>query len=168
MDIAITGSSNLAGAIIDRFDADSYRVDDKIDKKKYDVFINNAHVGFQQCFLLEEFATAWWDDPTKLIINISSRAGLPNLSKGYMYGAQKAALDHLADNLTYNSDKKCRITTINSGMLEDPLPSVTYSEVCDLIEHILDMNEELEIPRVFLQHSENYQKIQELKSDRYK
>lgn len=168
MDIAITGSSKLAGAIVDRFDATSYRVDDKIDKKKYDVFINNAHVGFQQCFLLEEFAMAWWDDPTKLIINISSRAGLPNLSKGYMYGAQKAALDHLADNLTYNSDKKCRITTINLGMLEDPLPSVTYSEVCDLIEHILDMNEELEIPRVFLQHSENYQKVQELKSDRYK
>lgn len=167
MKIAITGSSKLAGSIIDRFGADSYRVDDNIDKSNYDVFINNAHVGFQQCFLLEEWCNAWYDDDSKLIINISSRAGLPNLSKGYMYASQKAALDHLSDNLLYNSDKKCRITTINLGMLEDELPSVSYSEVCDLIGYVLSMPKHLELPRVFLQHSRNYRKVQGLKSHRY-
>lgn len=167
MKIAITGSSNLAGEIIKSFGADSYRVEDKIDKTKYDVFINNAHVGFQQCFLLEEWFYAWIDDPTKLIINISSRAGLPNLSKGYVYAAQKAALDHLTDNLVYNSDKKCRITTINLGMLEDDLPSITYKEVCNLIDYILKMPMHLEVPRIFLQNSTNYKKVQHLKSFRY-
>lgn len=167
MRIAITGSSKLAGSIIDRFGADSYRVDDKIDKSIYDVFINNAHVGFQQCFLLEEWCNAWRDDDSKLIINISSRAGLPNLSKGYMYAAQKAALDHLADNLLYNSNKKCRITTINLGMIEDSLPSVRYNEVCDLIDYILKTPIHLEIPRVFLQHAINYREVQNLKSCRY-
>lgn len=167
MRIAVTGSSKLAGAIVKQFGADSYRVDYTIDKDKYDVFINNAHVGFQQCFLLEEFAMAWWDDPTKLIINISSRAGLPNLSKGYMYAAQKAALDHLADNLTYNSDKKCRITTINLGMLEDELPSLSYKDVCKTIEDVLQLSQHVEMPRIILQHSHNYQDIQQLKKARY-
>lgn len=168
MDIAITGSSKLAGSIINTFGADSYRVEDNIDKSRYDVFINNAHVEFEQTRLLHEWFQAWRYDASKLIINISSRAGLPNLSKGYMYGAQKAALDHLADNLTYNSDKKCRITTINLGMLEDDLPSLSYQEVCDLIDYILNLPIRLEIPRIFFQHSANYSHIQDMKSHRYK
>jgi short-subunit dehydrogenase len=167
MRIAVTGSSKLAGAIIDRFDADSYRVEDRIEKSDYDVFINNAHVGFQQTLLLEEWCHAWYEDSSKLIINISSRAGLPNLSKGYMYAAQKASLDHIADNITYNSHKKCRITTINLGMLEDSLPSVTYSEVCDLIQYVLSLPKHLEIPRIFLQNAANYKEVQKLKSSRY-
>lgn len=165
MDIAITGSSKLAGSIINTFGADSYRVEDDIDKSRYDVFINNAHVEFEQTRLLHEWFQSWRYDASKLIINISSRAGLPNLSKGYMYGAQKAALDHLADNLTYNSDKACRITTINLGMIEDELPSLRYKDVCDLIGYILSTPKHLEMPRIFLQHSINYRYIQDKKKD---
>ena len=131
MRIAVTGSTKLAGTIIKRFNADSYRVEDNIDFSKYDVFINNAHVGFSQATLLQKWFDVCRYDKSKTIINISSRAALPNLSKGYSYGAQKAALDHLADNLTYNSDKLCKIITINLGMLEDELPSdniTLYSE----------------------------------------
>jgi NAD(P)-dependent dehydrogenase (short-subunit alcohol dehydrogenase family) len=165
--IAVTGSTKLAGAIIERFDARSLRVEQQINFDEFDVFINNAHVGFEQCYLLERAFNAWKDDSTKTIINISSRAGLPNLSKGYMYAAQKAALDHMADNLTYNSDKRCIITTINLGMLNDDLPSVEYYEVCDLIEYLLSMPHHLEIPRVFLQHAYNYQRVQKEKKSRY-
>lgn len=167
MRIAVTGSSKLAGSIIKRFEADSIRVEDVIDKSKYDVFINNAHVDFKQCDLLSEWFNEWRYDDTKLIINISSRAGLSNLSKGYLYAAQKSALDHLADNLVYNSNKLCRITTINLGMLEDTLPSLKYDEVCDLISTIIMLPKHLEIPRVFFQHSSNYEGVQRLKSYRF-
>ena len=167
MRIAVTGSSKLAGSIVDRFDADPIRVEQTVNKDEYDVFINNAHIDFEQTRLLEEWFQAWREDSNKLIINISSRAGLPNLSKGYLYGAQKAALDHLADNLTYNSNKKCRITTIGLGMLEDTMPSVTYTEVCDMIEYVLKMPVHLEIPKLYLQHAHNYQDIQERKKSRY-
>lgn len=168
MRIAITGNSKLAAAIKNRFNAVSFRVEEQIDKSLYDVFINNAHVGFKQCDLLYDWFKEWRYDRSKIIINISSRAGLPNLSKGFLYAAQKAALDHLSDNLTYNSDKLCRITTINLGMLEDSLPSVSYKETCDLIEYIIKLPEHLEIPRVFLQNSHNYKEIQTLKEIRNK
>jgi len=168
MRIAITGSSKLAGTISETFKADSLRVDQEVDKSNYDIFINNAHVGFRQCELLNEWFQAWRYDKDKHIINISSRASLPNLSKGYLYGAQKAALDHLADNLTYNSDKQCKITTVNLGMLEDELPSITYSEVCDLLKYIIQLPSHLEINRVFFQHTANYKEIQTLKEYRYK
>jgi NAD(P)-dependent dehydrogenase (short-subunit alcohol dehydrogenase family) len=166
MRLAVTGSTKLAGAIVQRFNADSIRVEQEVSKSEYDVFINNAHVDFEQCRLLKEWSDAWFNDPSKLIINISSRAGLPNLSRGYMYGAQKAALDHLADNLTYNSEKKCKITTVNLGMLEDPLSSLTYDEVCDSLEYIINLPVHIEIPRIFLQHSHNYADVQRLKAKR--
>lgn len=164
--IQVTGSTKLAGAIVKQLNAVPIRIGDVLDPN-CDIFINNAHVDFLQAELLYSVFKQWKDDPSKLIINISSRAGLPNLSKGYLYGAQKAALDHLSDNLIYNSDKKCRITTINLGMLEDELPSVSYSEVCDLIKYVINMPKHLEISRVFLQHSTNYQQVQSLKAKRY-
>lgn len=167
MKIAVTGSSKLAGAIVKYFDADAIRIESEIDFQKYDCLINNAHVGFDQCYVLHKAFVAWrYHDKT--IINISSRAGLPNLSKGYLYGAQKAALDHMADNLVYNSDKVCKITTIGLGMLEDQLPSVSYEEVCILIRTVLEIPSHLEIPRVYLQHRQSYQSVQTDKASRYK
>lgn len=167
MRIAVTGSSKLAGFIANRFKADTIRVEQPVDFYKYDVFINNTHIDFCQTDLLYKWFMAWKDNPDKLIVNISSRAGLPNLSKGYLYAAQKAALDHLTDNLVYNSDKKCRITTVCLGMLEDNLPSLKYSEVGDLLQYIMYMPSHLEIPKVYLQHSYNYKQVQKEKESRY-
>lgn len=167
MRIAVTGSSKLAGAIAHHLKADSIRLEDQVNKDDYDVFINNAHVEFKQCECLKEWFDQWRYDESKLIINISSRAGLSNLSKGYMYGAQKAALDHLAENLTFNSDKKCRITTLSLGMLEDELPSVKYTEVVDMLKYIIYLPPHLEINKILLQHSFNYQEVQQLKAKRY-
>lgn len=167
MRIAVTGSSKLAGAIASRFKADTVRVEQPVDFTKYDVFINNTHKDFCQTELLYKWFMAWRDNPGKLIVNISSRAGLPNLSKGYIYAAQKASLDHLSDNLIYNSDKKCRITTVCLGMLEDQLPSLRYTEVCDLLQYIIYMPSHLEIPKIYFQHSYNYKQVQKEKESRY-
>lgn len=167
MRIAVTGSSKLGGAIAQRFGATVLRVEQQADFNDFDVFVNNAHIDFCQTDLLARWFGVWCNDPTKMIINISSRAGLSNLSKGYMYAAQKAALDHMADNLIYNSNKKCRITTIGLGMMEENLPSLKYSEVCDLIDYVVHLPQHLEIPRIYLQHSHNYQDIQRLKSSWY-
>ena len=162
MRIAITGSSRLAAEFTN---ADYYRIDDDIDFDQYDVFINHAHREFDQVYLLEKVVKKWFDDPTKLIINISSRASQPNISKGFMYASQKAALDHYADNLTYNSSKKCRITTLNLGLLASDLPSCTFSEVYDMICYIMNLPQHLEIQRLYMQHSENYQSVQQRKEN---
>ena len=83
MKALITGKTKLAGAIISEFheeqimdeviEFESCRVGENIPWKHYDVFINNACVGFSQAELLNDVFHEWRDDPNKLIINISSR-----------------------------------------------------------------------------------------------
>ena len=174
----ITGKTNLAGAIMsglhetkigdDTIEFESCRVESEIPWKYFDVFINCAHVDFKQTELLNEAYNEWKNDNRKLIINISSRAAKPNISKGYLYAAQKAALNHLADNLVYNSDRRCGIVTLNLGLLEHPeVPSLTYDEVIDAIKEIIfywytDRPTSTEIT---LQHRENYRENQKLKQE---
>ena len=81
MKIAVTGSSKLANCI----QGNKIRVEFGADWSQYDVFVNNAHVEWEQCRLLEEVYEVWKDDETKTIVNISSRAHQPNISKGYKY-----------------------------------------------------------------------------------
>lgn len=166
MKVAITGSSKLSHALRETLSWDvftTFRVDEKIDKDFYDVFINHAHVGIKQMHLLGEWAEHWQYDSNKTIINISSRAAFPNLSKGYKYAAEKAALNHLSDNLTFNSEVECRITTLNLGLLENNLPSLKYVEVARVIKMILDMPSYMEVPSMTLQHRYPYKKVQRLK-----
>ena len=148
MKALITGKTKLAGAIISEFheeqimdeviEFESCRVGENIPWKHYDIFINNACVGFSQADLLNDVFHEWRDDPNKLIINISSRAAKPNLSQGYLYSSQKAALNHLADNLVYNSDRRCGIVTLNLGLIEhDEVPSLTYEQITNTIGLIL-------------------------------
>ena len=105
--VAITGSTGLAGAITDlltdesanhgpsgrarAFSVTNVRLEDDIRPRDFDIFINQAHQGFSQVELLFRFFDAWKADAGKYIINMSSRAAQPNISKGYMYAAQKAA-----------------------------------------------------------------------------
>lgn len=170
MSIVVTGSTKLAGAIIENFGADTIRMESVMYGDYdyiHDVFINLAHDHFSQSFVLDFLFKEWKDNPDKLIINISSRAAFPNLSKGYMYAAQKAALDHMAQNLTFNSEKKCRITNINLGLLVDELPSLTYDEVCTTLRHVISRPKHIEIPNITLQHSHNYIDVQRQKAPRY-
>lgn len=165
MKIAITGSSKLAGAIADKFDAECIRLEQNVDHSKYDIFINCAHQDFEQTKLLMKWFESWRNDSSKIIVNISSRAAEPNISKGHMYAAQKASMEHLANNLMFNSDKQCRIVTLSLGLLEHEydLPSVKYTEVCDVLEYIFGLPEHLEISRIMLQNSANYRSLQEEK-----
>ena len=167
MRIGITGSTGLAATIagaLQDHDITHVRVEEAQlvwEELAADIFINCAHVGFEQTKLLMRAYEAWKNDSSKYIINISSRAAQPNISKGYMYSAQKASLNHLVSNLTYNSKKYCRICTINLGLLNHiDLPSVSHQEVAETIKYIIDLPQHLEIPEITLQNSANYQEVQ--------
>ena len=178
MKIAITGTTGLAAAIagaLQDHEIKTPRVEDitmngvhwfgfDYDNPNHvDVLINHAHRGFRQTEILMHAYEAWKHDSSKYIINISSRAAQPNISKGYMYATQKASLNFLTNTLVYNSDKKCRITTINLGLLNnEDLPSVSHDEVADVISWLINMAEktELEVPEITLQHQENYLDVQ--------
>lgn len=173
--VVITGSTKLAKVIADTFSAtpvngqshtvDCVRVEQPIDWNEYDIFINHAHVGFCQTELLWSAFQAWKNDESKYIVNISSRAAKPNISKGYLYAAQKAALNHLSDNLVYNSDKKCRITTLNLGLLEnkDGIPSVSYQNVMNAIWWCVMNYPQMDVPEITIQAPESYVSVQEEK-----
>lgn len=131
-----------------------------------EIFINNANYDFTQTKILYELFKLWKDDEKKLIINISSRAAQPNISKGYLYAAQKAALEHLANNLVYNSDKKCRITTVSLGLLEADIESLTYEQTAKHIVKLIEQPESEETVHLSLQHSRCYTEVQAVKAAR--
>lgn len=183
MRIAITGSSGLAKNIKDTLEATPYqgdtikvttpRIDDitmndtdwfgfDYDNPNHvDVLINFAHRDFDQTRILEIAHRAWKDDKTKYIINFSSRAAQPNISKGHMYAAEKASLNHLSNNLTYNSDRKYKLTTINLGLLNhDDLPSLQWQDVSGLIYKLITSFPEIEIPELTIQAHANYRDVQ--------
>jgi NADP-dependent 3-hydroxy acid dehydrogenase YdfG len=128
-----------------------------------DVFVNNANHGFSQAEILFELFKLWKDDPAKHIINISSRAAQPNISKGYLYAAQKAALEHLANNLTYNSLKKCKISTVAIGLMrEQGHYAVPYTDVAKSICQVIESK--YEIPFLAIQHGAPYPEVQAWKA----
>jgi len=179
MRVAITGSSGLAKIIKDTLESTPFggqtievstiRCED-ITMNGENCWIYNGH---SPCDVLINFAhqdqakilgithRAWQSDKTKYIINISSRASQPNISKGYEYASDKAQLNHLANNLTYNSDKRYKMTTINLGLLNhEDLPSVKHQDVAGLIHKLITSYPDYEITDVTLQAHANYQDIQ--------
>lgn len=177
MKALITGKSKLAGAItselhdtivVEKLEIESCRVESEIPWKHFDIFINNASVGFSQTDLLNEAFSEWRHDEKKLIINIGSRAGRPNISKGYLYGAQKAALNHLADNLNYNSDRKCGIITLNLGLVEhEDIPSLSYDDITEVIRDLIFdwYTGRPTMTNITLEHRSNYQEVQSFKQE---
>lgn len=175
MKVLITGKSKLAGAImaelhdtivVKKLEIESCRAEADIPWRHFDIFINNAPV--RQTELLNEAFCEWKNDSSKLIINISSRAAKANISKGYLYSADKAALNHLADSLVYTSSRKCGIITLNLGLLEhDEVPSLTYEEVINVIRDIIFdwYTDRPTMTEITLQHRENYQEVQAYKQD---
>jgi hypothetical protein len=179
MRIAITGSSGLAKTIKDTLEATPHigntfevspiRCEDITSNgtqcwvftgyRPADVLINLAHQ--DQSEILSIAHEAWESEKTKYIINISSRAAQPNISKGYKYASEKAQLNHLANNLQYNSKKRYKMTTINLGLLNDEnLPSVKHQDVAGLIYKLITSYPEYEIADVTLQAHANYQSVQ--------
>jgi hypothetical protein len=182
MKVAITGTSGLAKNIKDTLEASPYqgdtievctpRIDDILmndpwfgfdyeNPNHVDVLINFAHRDFDQSKILMQAHRAWKNDSTKQIINFSSRASEPNISKGYMYASQKSSLNHLSNNLTYNSDKKYKLTTLNLGLLNnEDIPSLQWSSVSGLVYYLITSYPDIEIPELTVQSFANYQEVQ--------
>lgn len=179
MRVAITGSSGLAKVIKDTLEATPFRgetievtpircEDITMNKENCwiynghspcDVLINLAHQ--DQAKILGITHRAWEQEKSKYIINISSRAAQPNISKGYEYAADKAQLNHLANNLQFNSVKRYKMTTINLGLLNDQdLPSVKHQDVAGLIHKLITSYPDYEVADITLQAHANYRDIQ--------
>ena len=181
MKVAITGSSGLAKTIKDTLEATPFKGDtievhtprmEDITMNgmnwwgwaNVDVLINFAHDDFEQTKILQYAHDSWVDKEDKYIINFSSRASQPNISKGYLYASAKASLNHLANNLQYNSDKKYKMTTLNLGLLNSPMHSISRQEVAGLVHKLITSYPEIEIADMTIQAHHNYQGVQELKS----
>ena len=131
MKALITGKTKLAGAIISEFheeqimdeviEFESCRVGENIPWKHYDIFINNACVGFSQAELLNDVFHEWRDDPNKLIINISSLAALkPYPLVGYK--TTKAAVIAFTEQIAANYARYgIRANVILPGLMETPM-----------------------------------------------
>ena len=72
---------------------------------------------------------------------------------------------HRANNLVYNSDKACRITTMNLGLLEDQLPSISYKQVAEWVNTIMKGGP-IEVTDITLSHPTNYIDVQKQKDVR--
>jgi len=187
MRLLITGSSKLAGYLHTKYFwprdwcIDSARIEDilcgDVPINDYDVFLNCAHVDFKQCWLLEHFHYAWLKDSSKYIINFSSRAAKPNISKGLLYSTQKAALNHLSDLITYTTEREYRMTVLNLGLLWNPSEyddyyiqdfATGYRQVGGLLGRLIEEHElgfANETSEITFQHKTNYREAQELKSE---
>lgn len=179
MRVAITGSSGLAKVIKDTLEATPFRGEtievtpircEDITMNKEDCWIYNGHSPCEvlinlahqdQAKILGITHRAWEQDKSKYIINISSRAAQPNISKGYEYAADKAQLNHLANNLQFNSVKRYKMTTINLGLLNDQdLPSVKHQDVAGLIHKLITSYPDYEVADITLQAHANYRGVQ--------
>jgi len=161
MKVSITNSNRGLGLelskrfanVVDGFDENS------------DIFINNRHNSFKQTELLMHVFDKW-KYTNKTIVNIVSRSKYPNISKGYLYSASKAALSHLSNSLRLISDKKCRVIDINPGLLESDLPSLSYVELADTIEYCINLPSHIEIGEISIWHKTPYIKVSKLKDER--
>ena len=139
---------------------------EELKKPEYRVFVNNAHETFCQTEVLGAVYNIWANDPSKIIVNINSRAKYPNLSKGLMYSASKASLSHLSDSLKFTTPKKCKIMDVNLGLLESDLPSLTYKETAKIIVWAIKNQanqRHLEMGSIDLYHNESYVEVQKQK-----
>ena len=181
--IAITGTTKLADFVKRTFEASPWmggiyeikqlRIEDIVvngtncwifdENNKQaccDVLINHAHNNFDQVKILEIADKVWRHNPNKMIINIPSRASQPNISKGFMYASQKAALNHFANNLTYNSDRQYKMTTLNLGLMNSDLPSLDYTYVAGYIYQLVTQYPDVEFTEVTMSHRANYREVQ--------
>jgi hypothetical protein len=180
MRIAITGSSGLAKTIKDMFEATPHagKTFEVVPIRCEDITSNGVNCwifnGHSPCDVLLNFAhqdqaeilsiahESWLNEGSKMIINFSSRASQPNISKGYKYASEKAQLNHLANNLTYNSKKKYKMTTINLGLIEhDDLPSLKRNDIAHLVYKLVTAYPSIEFPEITMQHRANYMEVQE-------
>ena len=87
--------------------------------KASDIFINNAYYQNAQTELFTLFFEEWMHDESKTIVNISSQSKYPGMSRNWSgYSAYKASLNHQAYLCGFKTNRKCRIITINPGLVK--------------------------------------------------
>lgn len=136
---------------------------DEIDES--DVFINNAMHKWGQVDLLIRLYNHW-RSKEKLIINIGSRSAAPNVSCGYEYSTVKAALNHFSDLVRFkDTEKKCRLTTINPGLvgqIEEAALDASY--LGDLVSWLICQPNKIELSRIDVSHIAPYELVQRTKA----
>ena len=131
-----------------------------------DVFINVVHHNFDQVDLLLGLVDRW-EDKEKLIINIGSRAVYQNASPNPRYSAAKIALQSAAENVLVNKNKKCRLCTINAGLIEKIEGySLRYEEVGLVVKWCLELPAHVEVSRIDVQHRTPYRLVQAMKLEK--
>lgn len=134
-------------------DISSSKVREKILEatKNSSIFINNAHSGYAQCELLDSIFRSWRYQQ-KLIVNIGCSSFSPaiwNLVET-SYCAEKAALHVLSERLQ-QMERKCRITTIQTGLVgvssthSISAPKINKEEFYSILNTILTLPETTEI-----------------------
>ena len=132
MTIAITGHTSglgqaiyakWAGSCVGFSRSNGYDIDDPTSRTKIvqeasqcEVFVNCAHSGMSQVYLLYELAQAW-RRTDKLIINISSNSADGIKSFPHVYAVEKAALDKASEQLAALRDS-CRIVNLRPGWID--------------------------------------------------
>lgn len=176
--VALNGSNGLVGRSIKaELISSNHRVHCIHDRLPYnedcmsslaqcDVFINNVACGFEQVNVLQQIYERWRMDESKWIINIGSRAAAKNVSLGFGYSTAKAALAHFSELVTFRDQKKrCRLTTINPGLIEKlENASLKASDIASAVSWLIGQPDYIEVSRLDLHHRMPYHKLQQLKS----
>jgi NADP-dependent 3-hydroxy acid dehydrogenase YdfG len=132
------------------------------------ILINNANIygNHHQLEVLDRVYRLW-QQRDNLIINIGSRAAVPNISLNHMHSTYKAAINHYSSNVSYQDPHKvCRVTTINPGLMDRGCDwSLDYAEVVDTVLWVLSLPNTVEVNRIDLQRNIPYPCVEERKRD---
>ena len=124
------------------------------------IFINNAYHSNAQTELFTLFFENWMYDENKTIVNISSQSKYPGQSVNWSgYSAYKASLNHQAYLCAFKTDRKCRIITINPGLVKTQMTSdaqktgkgmITPEEVAEAVIWAVSQPQHIEIGELSL------------------
>jgi NAD(P)-dependent dehydrogenase (short-subunit alcohol dehydrogenase family) len=130
------------------------------ESKNANIFINNAYFSNSQVELFTLFFENWLYDESKTIVNISSQSKYPGMSRNWSgYSAYKAALNHQAYLCGFKTDRKCRLITINPGLVKTDMTldaqkvgkgMITPEEVAHAVEWAISLPQHIEIGELSL------------------
>lgn len=125
-----------------------------------DIFINNAYQDNSQVELFTLLFENWMYSENKTILNISSQSKYPGMSKNWSgYSAYKAALNHQSYLCAFKTDRKCRIITINPGLVKTQMtesaqavnkPMISPIEVANAVDWVLSLPQHIEVGELSL------------------
>ena len=129
---------------------------------KVDIFINNAHHGFQQVKILQHIHSEWRRKDNKMIINISSTGGDKRQERHGQwasYQIEKIALDEACKQL--EGMGKCKVVNIRPGWvnteqveeLKKPIGIVMLQplKIAQVISYVINQPAEVHIKNISIE-----------------